>query len=233
MTAMQEDTSPVPQPFDPLPKPLAPFVWLASYPRSGNTLLRIILWNCFALRSGSVYRNDLGKNSFLKETAGHIEQQGGKIALPACQKTFFVKTHTKCHDEKPAIYVVRDGRAATLSLWEFYGRRIPLKALIRGNHQFGRWQDHLESWSFCNRADTLFLRYEDLVDNFDRTLPLLAEFLQHEILTDQLPPRESLASHDGRWVRTPTASSEHGLTESDLDLFNEFNAEGLTRAGYA
>jgi len=33
-------------------------VWLASYPRSGNTYLRAILWTCFGLRSASVYADD-------------------------------------------------------------------------------------------------------------------------------------------------------------------------------
>ena len=30
-------------------------VWLASYPRSGNTMLRTILWHGFAMKSGAIY----------------------------------------------------------------------------------------------------------------------------------------------------------------------------------
>jgi hypothetical protein len=30
-------------------------VYLASYPRSGNTLLRMILWQCFGLKTVSQY----------------------------------------------------------------------------------------------------------------------------------------------------------------------------------
>ena len=41
-------------------------VWLASYPRSGNTFLRTILWHCFGLRSASVYPKDLGGNRALE-----------------------------------------------------------------------------------------------------------------------------------------------------------------------
>src|SRR5258708_3341660 len=33
----------------------SPVTWLASYPRSGNTLLRIILKRCFGLTSQSLY----------------------------------------------------------------------------------------------------------------------------------------------------------------------------------
>jgi len=32
-------------------------IWLASYPRSGNTLLRVILKHCFGLSSQSVYHD--------------------------------------------------------------------------------------------------------------------------------------------------------------------------------
>ena len=49
------------------------FIWLASYPRSGNTFLRTILWHCFGLRSASVYPQDLGGNRALEGYVGHIE----------------------------------------------------------------------------------------------------------------------------------------------------------------
>ena len=49
-------------------------IWLASYPRSGNTLLRTVLWHCFGLRSASLYPEDLGGNKELKRYIGHIDQ---------------------------------------------------------------------------------------------------------------------------------------------------------------
>ncbi len=41
-------------------------IWLASYPRSGNTLLRTVLYQCFGIQSASVYPNDLGGNKALQ-----------------------------------------------------------------------------------------------------------------------------------------------------------------------
>ena len=35
-------------------------LFVSSYPRSGNTFLRTVLYQCFNLKSGSVYGNDLG-----------------------------------------------------------------------------------------------------------------------------------------------------------------------------
>jgi len=49
-------------------------IWLVSYPRSGNTLLRTILWQCFGLRSASFYPKDLEGNKTLEEYVGHIKR---------------------------------------------------------------------------------------------------------------------------------------------------------------
>jgi hypothetical protein len=228
MVDLHKDGTAAPQPFESPP----PFVWLASFPRSGNTLLRTILWNCFALRSASVYPNDLGQNHSLEETVGHIEHDAGKISFPPNQKTCLVKTHEHKQDAQPAIYVVRDGRTAIVSLWEFYDRRIPLKTLIEGTHQFGKWQDHLQAWDYSRRPKTLFLRYEDLLLNLEQTLKLLSDFLQHQILSHDLPARESIANQDGRWVRSGVEQADTRLSGDLLELFNNLHAEGLKRAGY-
>src|SRR5882672_2574662 len=45
-------------------------VWLASYPRSGNTYLRAILWSCFGLQTGSVYPDDLSLD--VSQHVGHF-----------------------------------------------------------------------------------------------------------------------------------------------------------------
>ena len=58
-------------------------IWLTSYPRSGNTLVRTILYQCFNLKTGSVYSNDLGGNINLENYVGHIEQaQDRSISFP-------------------------------------------------------------------------------------------------------------------------------------------------------
>jgi hypothetical protein len=48
-------------------------IWLASYPRSGNTFLRTILWHSFGLRSAIIYPNEHGNNKKLENYVGHIE----------------------------------------------------------------------------------------------------------------------------------------------------------------
>jgi len=95
----------------------SPVTWLASYPRSGNTLLRIILKRCFGLTSQSVYDDAEFSDATLRDVVGH-EAVGDDPArfLRQAQKErrrLYVKTHEPPPaDRHPVIYVVRDGRAA-------------------------------------------------------------------------------------------------------------------------
>ena len=88
----------------------------------GNTLLRTILWHCFGLRSASIYRNDLGGRKALEDYVGYISTD--LMAGPhfPADGLPLVKTHEYPQSPAPAIYVVRDGRAASISLWNFYNR---------------------------------------------------------------------------------------------------------------
>ena len=48
------------------------FIWLASYPRSGNFLARTILFNCFNIKSAAIYPNDCD-NKKLSNYIGHLD----------------------------------------------------------------------------------------------------------------------------------------------------------------
>ncbi|MFV2033487.1 MAG: sulfotransferase domain-containing protein [Gammaproteobacteria bacterium] len=60
------------------------------------------------------------------------------------------------------MYIVRDGRAAAISLWRFYNQSISLQNIITGKHRFGTWAGHLNTWKPWERPDTLLIRYEDI-----------------------------------------------------------------------
>ena len=112
-------------------------VWIASYPRSGNTFLRTVLNHCFGLKSTSVYPNDLGGNKLLENYVGHIEPEPYMRLVSTDNTAPLVKTHELPRDNFSAIYVIRDGRAACASLWEFYKGAMSLEQVIKGNHRFG------------------------------------------------------------------------------------------------
>jgi len=206
-------------------------VWLASYPRSGNTFLRTILRHCFGLRSASVYPEDLGGNRALEEYVGHIEH--GPEMYDRLQENgiSLVKTHEYPQDANSAIYVLRDGRAACVSLWKFYQKSIPLETVIEGWHRFGTWADHVKAWSPKDRPGTLLLNYEELRHDLPGSLDKISRFLSRPVIGDRLPDRDTIAASDGRWVRKES-SWQTELEGRNLARFNEINGEVLEAYGY-
>lgn len=207
-------------------------VWLASYPRSGNTFLRTILWQCFGLRSGSIYPNDLGGNKVLEGYVGHIEQGPGKeIRFPA-DAIPLIKTHEHPRDARRAIYVIRDGRAATASLCHFYQKTIPLEAIIEGRTPFGTWSAHVGAWNPLDRPDTLLLRYEDMKADLPLVLNRISGFIQRDIVSTRIPDRNAIAGQDGQYVRRESDWRTE-LSGANLERFMQINGETLARFGYA
>jgi hypothetical protein len=207
-------------------------IWLASFPRSGNTFLRTILNQCFGQKSASLYPNDLDGNTSLENYVGHIEPHtDGMIYYPAGNLPF-MKTHAKHDDSNPAIYVVRDGREACVSMYHFYHREISLDAIIAGKSifGFGTWSAHLEAWQPWGRPNTLLLKYEDMVSNLEETLQAVSLFLGKEIVAHQIPDRESIAGVDGRHVRKKIA--DRHFPEQYLELFNQVNGRMMEKMGY-
>lgn len=207
-------------------------IWLASYPRSGNTYLRTVLNHCFGMKSTSIYPHDLGGNRQLERQVGHVEWNRSRVGRWRARRTKLVKTHEPPADGRAAIYVLRDGRAASVSLWHFLRRQVPLRDIILGEHMCGTWADHVTAWQPEQRANTLFLRYEDLERDLAAELPKLAEFLQREPRRTQIPSRADTASIDGKWVR-PKSDWRAQLSEEDLALFEQVNGAAMARYGYS
>ncbi len=211
--------------------------WIASYPRSGNTFLRTILWHCFGLRSASVYPDDLGGNTALEQYVGHIghDDLKGLTTFPGNGIPLF-KTHEHPIDDNPAIYVIRDGRAAAVSLWKFYDatpsrKRFSMEDIIEGRHKFGTWSSHVQAWAPCERNNTLLLKYEDMESDLPGTLDTLNNFLNRDIVKHDIPDRNSIADAPGKWVRKKT-DWRAGLSNDQLTRFNELNRDMLIRMGY-
>ena len=205
--------------------------WLASYPRSGNTFVRTILFNCFGIKSGSIYPRDLGGEKILEKFVGHIEHNPNKTITFQKGSIPIIKTHKLNKDNNRAIYVVRDGRAASISLWHFYSKKISKKDIILGNSMFGKWKDHLISWDPLKRKNTLFIKYEDIVNNFESVLTSISTFLDKDIINKKLPSRDTIALFDGRWVRSKTDWRED-MSSEELELFNEVNYSVMKEYGY-
>ena len=204
-------------------------IWIASFPRSGNTFLRTILWHCFKLRTASVYQDDFGENSGLGKMVGHVELSSGEKFMEG--ELALIKTHNPPEDNNPTIYIVRDGRAATISLWHFYQKNISLKNIIRGHHRFATWSMHINAWDPWKRPNSLLLKYEDLLHDLPSVLNKLSLYLQKDIESTELPSRKEIADIDGKWVRNPTDWRKE-LKGADLDFFKKTNHKMMSKLKY-
>ena len=205
--------------------------WIASYPRSGNTYLRTILNHCFGLKSGSIYAQDLGGNKQLEQYVGHIEHNSrGGIEFTG-QNIPLVKTHELNSNADRAIYILRDARPTALSLFKFYKASIPLEQIILGNHDWGKWCDHVTSWSPRTREKTLFLKYEDLLSDKDTNLQKISNFLKVELISSSVPDRNKIASIDGRWVNQQS-NWEDEMPKEAIKLCSNVNQEKLEEFEY-
>ena len=160
--------------------------WLASYPRSGNTMLRMTLYQQFGIPSCTAGKAKMfSKRPEMAEMVGHIDRPAPIPQMAAAEEMYFVKTHFLPSDESPAIYLIRNGCDASVSyahhivdfspeevklgLTDILNARIrqtpfhrALRRVIVGRITFGGWARHVMAWT--NRsATTCIIRYEDLI----------------------------------------------------------------------
>jgi hypothetical protein len=221
-------------------------VWLASYPRSGNTLLRTVLKRCMDLDS---YADEpIAVESPLRSDNALI----GHLELPAPWSEFYakarrsperilVKTHLPPRDDAPFIYVVRDGRSAVKSYVKYYEQYVPghavnLFRLIAGDDAYGDWTSHYEAWNGRPRANGLVVRFEELVDASDDLLRRLAAFLgQERPVVPWRNPLEELAQAEPGFFR---GGGRHFEGRDDWpqlvdDCFHFFHGAQMARLGYS
>src|SRR5262245_24085236 len=171
-------------------------IWLASYPRSGNTFMRLLLQEALGLRTSSVYAEETWKVTRLFAGVGRYgerdpgdEGPGGNghpstdwQTKPAAQHLSIVKTHEAPLDSGPAIFVVRDGRSCCVShfhfLTDFHYKSITLEDIVMGKVWPGSWSDHFREWNPIRRPNTLLVRYEHLKNSTASVCTEISEFLQ-------------------------------------------------------
>jgi len=216
-------------------------IWLVSYPRSGNTFLRNVLYEVYGLASATY----------------HLEEHGPDEHWD----TFpVVKTHLLPHQlpmgsGRKVVYLIRDGRDAVVSLahhrcdviapgTDFEKNLQEAVYAAEGSH-FGGWSAHVESW--IPRAD-LIIRFEDLtVDPLGQCERLRALFELPAPRGNSAPGFETLKSgrpeygsgkHLGKdmadkWFRRGKINGWKDELASDMhDLFWHLHGECMEVVGY-
>jgi hypothetical protein len=219
-------------------------IWLASYPRSGNTFVRVILNRVFGMKTTSLHgEGDLRVFSTrpgVMDAVGHVqsEVQGADLIAEAqrSNRLHVVKTHEAPLTSDPTIYVVRDGSSAIASyhhyLNEVENLDVPRDAVIEGRVYAGSWSDHFASWGPLERPNTLFLRYEDIVQDSDSLIRQLGEFCRVAPGSTRPPSFEELHTLHPDFFRIGNDAANIAEMEPYLPRLLELHGPLMRRLGY-
>ncbi|MEM1319708.1 MAG: glycosyltransferase [Bacteroidota bacterium] len=163
-------------------------IWLASFPRSGNTFFRNVLHEVYGISSSTFH---LDAQRPLDQ---HYEQ------FPVV-KTHLLPGHLKPNSQDiKSVYILRDGRDALVSIAhhrkdivqpgsDFYNNLLEAILALGGSH-FGGWSENVRQWT--ERADVV-IRFEDLIQNPIQEIEKLRGLLDLPTpQLDKLPTFESL-----------------------------------------
>jgi hypothetical protein len=159
--------------------------FLASFPRSGSTWLRFML---FEVLCGE----DAGFRKIEHRLPEIHVHRGIQPILPGGGR--LIKTHEKYRsDYKKAVLLVRDGRDAFLSIYNSFVALGMAPIVSKGDIdsfllsylqgralQMGSWQDHTRSWlesPLAKNGNLMVVRYEDLRKNPEEMVGQLLQFV--------------------------------------------------------
>lgn len=232
-------------------------VFVSSYPRSGSTWLRFLLYEILTGKTADFRVVDqvipgVKNHRF----APQLLSGGGRL----------IQSHEPYRREyRKAIYLVRDIRNVVLSAYarekeaglicrEFSEYLIPF---LRGRtNGFGSWQQHVRSWldaDIATTGDLLVIRFEDMRSDPERMLVKVVEFLGVDAnlraiqaaisnnTIDRMRTKEDNSKYlfkscteDGRFVREGSLEGwRRKLNDAHLRAISHYAGEELLRTGYA
>lgn len=230
-------------------------VWVASYPRSGNTFFRIALNRLYGVPTYVVYDTDGVAERLGPELMGFRERPTELRRMRAASEPYFVKTHRQLQDPvgsgDKAIYLVRDGRDCVVS-WarlnseQFlgdhdYDRRFADEAtamITRRSGGTSHWGRNVLSWLESPEPVPFLLRYEELIaDPLHSVRKAVSAVLPELQPIDgaYLPSFAELQELDGRFFRSGTTGTHRAELLPRLhDLFwqQSENADAMNLVGY-
>lgn len=173
-------------------------VFLASYPRSGNSWVTLMLVELLGrgrvdLRADRQPPSMFGPGRAVSMIGTHRDAPG---LLPGGGR--LIKTHEPYRSEyRRAIYLVRDVRDVAASVFRMRAYEgLPPQEWAHFLDDFASgqvggwrsWQDHVAGWCIAASGDAnvLILRYEDLVDAPSSGLGRMAAFMGLEEAPDRL-----------------------------------------------
>ena len=231
-------------------------VWLASYPRSGNTFLRLVLHRLYDVPTYSVYEDDDPVAQRVGPTiVGYRPKPADRKLMADGPEVHFVKTHKRRKaDGYPAIYLVRDGRDSVVSAaklrattesapgegksrFERLLREEITRSYIAGQPSSGSWGGNVLSW-LDGAAPLAVLRFEDLVADPCGAAALAVSSLMPDLVPAanvSIPSFNELHGIDPDFFRRGVVGSHRDEMPDELrELFwaQSENAVAMRRLGY-
>jgi hypothetical protein len=232
-------------------------VFLASYPRSGNTMLRFMLGEVLSgIPSTFDHIQKLIPEIGVHMRAYPLVPGGGRL----------IKTHEPYRRQyKRAIYIYRDVRDVMLSS---FARENALDVVHIDNlndyvlpfmqgrmTRFGSWQDHIDGWlnsPLAKRGDLFVLRFEDIRKDLEGSVALCLDFLGKKVdrsviqaavrnnSLENMRVKEDGATtlpkspgEEGRWVgKGAVRGWREKFTEPQLAIIDQFAGDRLTSLDY-
>jgi sulfotransferase family protein len=224
-------------------------IWLASFPRSGNTMLRIALHSVYGRSSYSLYEERPGEGG--RENIASVMGSAGQVRdldeLRRRPEPCFVKTHDLPRDDSPAVCLIRDGRDVLVSYAHFVRTYEPamaedrsfdevLRILIESRDHFGGWSGNVRAWyERPGVGRTVWLRYEDLVREPLGLLEAAARQVGVELRATGSPP-VGFADLHHRWPeffrRGTVGAWREEMSEALQRLFWQHHHEPMHWFGY-
>jgi len=226
--------------------------WIASYPRSGNTLCRLCLNHYWNIKSTSTY---IPPKNYEHLSSDHLF--GNIPPRTPSQEDFgspdnlFFKTHELPSDDWPAIYIIRNGLDTLYSYARFilssenftsgpyreYNPDQLVSLLVTDSGFFGGWTAHIQQWTSRN-APTAILRYEDLISPGKQVTALQSCLKEIGIAVSppSLKPLPSLSDlreeNPVLFRKGTTGEGSIQLSPSTRKLFEREHGEMMSKLGY-
>lgn len=225
---------------------------LATYPRSGSTWMRFLLYESLTGQSANfdVVNTHTGRN------ARRVLPGGGRV----------VGTHDPySHGDRKVVYLARDPRSVVVSEYKLARRQGSKQsfdefflAFLEGNtNPFGSWADHVQYWMTsvpARRGHLLVVKFEELRSEPKETLARVTNFLGVPLdpptieavvrnnAVERMRAKEDVApkdtfkrarSHEIRFVNEgATQGWQQQISAAQADLLRERMQPSLDLLGY-
>jgi hypothetical protein len=198
-------------------------IFVASYPRSGTTLIQMIVYQLTT--DGNLNFTHISEHIPWFERAFAYGKDFEKMAGPR-----IFKTHLRYGSvpKRPcrSIYVARNGKDVAVSYFHFYQSHMKYRGdfrrffqrFLRGKLRYGSWFKHVASW-WKHRDDpnVLFITYEELVGDMEGSIRKIIDFCkltvseEHLQRTLQVCSFQSMKKHEEKFDHRTQVILDSGM----------------------